>query len=82
MKVVINVSGWVEFEITSDILTEDEIKKGLDKYGNLSLSLFEDELTDLSLLCDLSVENPTVGKVDILDYELEYTRVEDIEYKI
>jgi len=77
MKVAINVSGWVEFDINSDTLTEEAIKEGLSKLGNLSLSVFSGNLIDLNLLCNPSVPNPVVGTVEVDDYDLEYTLFED-----
>jgi len=77
MKVAMNVSGWVEFDINSDILTEEAIKEGLGIHGDLSLSVFNNNLIDLNLLCNLSVPNPVVGTVEVDDYDLEYTLFED-----
>jgi hypothetical protein len=77
MKVVINVSGWVEFDISSTKLTDEEIKEGLGKLGDLSLSVFSNELVDLNLLCNPSVSNPVVGTVEVDDYDLEYNLFED-----
>lgn len=71
-----NVSGWVEFDIDSDILTEEAIKEGLSIQGNLVVSMFSDNLVDLNLLCNPSVPNPVVGTVEIDDYDLEYNLIE------
>jgi len=75
MKVVINVSGWVEFEIKSAILDERQLKEGINS-KDLLLSLFNNDLVDLNLLFK-PMSNPVVGSTEIIDYDLEYTTFED-----